>query len=178
MTSFTSNHKPKLHNLPTSIFTIMSKLAAEHNAINISQGFPDFDADPVLIELVAEAMRAGYNQYAPMAGIYSFREAICQKIESLYGARYHPESEVTVTTGATEAIYSTISAFVSTGEEVIVIKPAYDCYEPAILANGGIPVFVQLNALSNDLNEVNDISSEGTDSDWDTSVTVGLSYSF
>lgn len=145
MTSFTSNHKPKLHNLPTSIFTIMSKLAAEHNAINISQGFPDFDADPVLIELVAEAMRAGYNQYAPMAGIYSFRDAICQKIESLYGARYHPESEVTVTAGATEAIYSTISAFVSTGEEVIVIKPAYDCYEPAILANGGIPVFVQLN---------------------------------
>lgn len=145
MKSFTSNHKPKLHNLPTSIFTIMSKLAAEHNALNISQGFPDFDADPVLIELVAEAMRAGYNQYAPMAGIYSFREAICHKIESLYGASYHPESEVTVTSGATEAIYSTISAFVSGGEEVIVIKPAYDCYEPAILANGGIPVFVQLN---------------------------------
>lgn len=145
MKSFTSNHKPKLHNLPTSIFTIMSKLAAEHNALNISQGFPDFDADPVLIELVAEAMRAGYNQYAPMAGIYSFREAICHKIDSLYGASYHPESEVTVTSGATEAIYSTISAFVSAGEEVIVIKPAYDCYEPAILANGGIPVFVQLN---------------------------------
>ena len=145
MTAFISNHKPKLHNLPTSIFTIMSKLAAEHNAINISQGFPDFDADPVLVELVAEAMRSGYNQYAPMAGIYSFREAICHKIEALYGASYHPESEVTVTSGATEAIYSSISAFVSAGEEVIVIKPAYDCYEPAILANGGIPVFVQLN---------------------------------
>lgn len=145
MTSFTSSHKPKLNNLPTSIFTIMSKLAADHNAINISQGFPDFDADPVLVELVTEAMRAGYNQYAPMAGIYSFREAISQKIESLYGANYHPETEVTVTSGATEAIYSSISAFVSAGEEVIVIKPAYDCYEPAILANGGIPVFVQLN---------------------------------
>lgn len=145
MTSFTSSHKPKLNNLPTSIFTIMSKLAADHNAINISQGFPDFDADPVLVELVAKAMREGYNQYAPMAGIYSFREAISQKIESLYGANYHPETEVTVTSGATEAIYSSISAFVSAGEEVIVIKPAYDCYEPAILANGGIPVFVQLN---------------------------------
>ena len=145
MKSFTSNHTPKLHNLPTSIFTIMSRLAAKHNAINISQGFPDFDTDPVLVELVAEAMRAGHNQYAPMAGIYSFREAICQKIETLYGAKYHPESEVTVTSGATEAIYSSISAFVSAGEEVIVIKPAYDCYEPAILANGGIPVLVQLN---------------------------------
>lgn len=139
------NFSSKLHNLPTSIFTIMSRLAAEHNAINISQGFPDFDTDPILVELVAEAMRAGYNQYAPMAGIYSFREAISQKIEALYGTSYHPESEVTVTSGATEAIYSTISAFVSAGEEVIVIKPAYDCYEPAILANGGIPVFVQLN---------------------------------
>jgi len=123
----------------------MSKLAAKHNAINISQGFPDFDTDPVLVELVADAMRAGYNQYAPMAGIYSFREAICEKIESLYGANYHPETEVTVTSGATEAIYSTVSAFVSPGDEVIVMKPAYDCYEPAILANGGIPVFVQLN---------------------------------
>jgi methionine aminotransferase len=125
----------------------MSKLAAKHNAINISQGFPDFDTDPVLVELVADAMRSGYNQYAPMAGIYSLRAAICQKIESLYGANYLPESEVTITSGATEAIYSTISAFVSAGEEVIVIKPAYDCYEPAILANGGIPVFVQLNNI-------------------------------
>jgi methionine aminotransferase len=145
MTTFSSSHKPKLKNLPTSIFTIMSKLAAKHNAINIAQGFPDFDTDPDLIELVSDAMRSGYNQYAPMAGVYSLREAICAKIENLYGAKYHPESEVTVTSGATEAIYSTISAFVSSGEEVIVIKPAYDCYEPAILANGGIPVFVQLN---------------------------------
>ena len=147
MTKFTSSHTPKLYNLPTSIFTIMSKLAAKHNAINISQGFPDFDTDPVLVELVADAMRSGYNQYAPMAGIYSLRAAICQKIELLYGANYLPESEVTITSGATEAIYSTISAFVSAGEEVIVIKPAYDCYEPAILANGGIPVFVQLNNI-------------------------------
>lgn len=143
--SITDHINSKLPNLPTSIFTIMSRLAAKHNAINIAQGFPDFDTDPILVELVVEAMRAGYNQYAPMAGIFSLREAICQKIESLYGASYHPESEVTVTSGATEAIYSTISAFVSAGEEVIVIKPAYDCYEPAILANRGVPVFVQLN---------------------------------
>ncbi|MFS4492829.1 methionine aminotransferase [Maribacter sp. 2308TA10-17] len=135
----------KLPNLPTSIFTIMSKMAKEYNAINISQGFPDFDTDPKLIELVTEAMKAGHNQYAPMSGIYSFRAAICEKVESLYGAKYHPKSEVTVTSGATEAIYSTISAFVSAGDEVIVFKPAYDCYEPAILGNGGIPVFVQLN---------------------------------
>lgn len=143
--AITDHINSKLPNLPTSIFTIMSRLAAKHNAINIAQGFPDFDTDPILVELVVEAMRAGHNQYAPMAGIYSFREAICQKIESLYGANYHPESEVTITSGATEAIYSTISAFVSAGDEVIVIKPAYDCYEPAIFANGGIPVFVQLN---------------------------------
>jgi len=123
----------------------MSRLAAEHNAINISQGFPDFDADPALIEMVTEAMQSGYNQYAPMAGIYSLREVISEKIESLYSTKYHPESEITVTSGATEAIYSTISAFVSEGEEVLVFKPAYDCYEPAILANGGIPVFIQLN---------------------------------
>ncbi len=145
MKSFTSSHTSKLKTLPPSIFTIMSKLATAHNAINISQGFPDFDTDPILVELVAKAMRAGHNQYPPMAGIYTLREAICEKIELLYGARYHPKYEVTVTSGATEAIYSSISAFVSPGEEVIVIKPAYDCYEPAILANGGIPVFIQLN---------------------------------
>jgi len=142
--SLINNLPSKLPNLPTSIFTVMSGLAAKHKAINISQGFPDFDTDPMLVDLVADAMRKGYNQYAPMAGTFSFREAIAEKIESLYGAQYNPESEVTVTSGATEAIYSTVSAFVSKGDEVIVIKPAYDCYEPAILANNGIPVFVQL----------------------------------
>ncbi|MEP3208401.1 MAG: methionine aminotransferase [Maribacter sp.] len=142
--ALTNNFRSKLPDLPTSIFTIMSSLAAKHKAINISQGFPDFDTDPMLVDLVAEAMLKGHNQYAPMAGTYSFREAIAQKIESLYGASYHPESEITVTSGATEAIYSSVSAFVREGDEVIVFKPAYDCYEPAILANGGVPVFVQL----------------------------------
>ena len=139
-----NNFRSKLPDLPTSIFTIMSSLAAKHKAINISQGFPDFDTDPLLVDLVAEATQKGYNQYAPMSGTYSFREVISQKIESLYGASYHPESEITITSGATEAIYSSVSAFVHQGDEVIVFKPAYDCYEPAILANGGIPVFVQL----------------------------------
>lgn len=140
-----NSFQSKLPNLPTSIFTIMTRLAAEYKSINISQGFPDFEADPILIELVAKAMREGNNQYAPMAGIYSFREAIAKKIKSLYGANYHPETEVTVTSGATEAIYSAISAFVYPGDEVLMFKPAYDCYEPSIITNGGVPVFVQLN---------------------------------
>lgn len=138
------NISSKLADLPTSIFTIMSSLAAKHKAINISQGFPDFDTDPMLVDLVKEAMHQGYNQYAPMAGTFTFREAISQKIESLYGASFHPESEVTVTSGATEAIYSSVSAFVHQGDEVILFKPAYDCYEPAILVNGGVPVYIQL----------------------------------
>lgn len=134
----------KLPNLQTSIFTIMSKLAKKYNAINLSQGFPNFDTDSKLIDLVAKAMKDGYNQYAPMQGVYSLREVIAQKLESLYGASYHPENEITVTAGATQAIFSIISAFVYPNDEVILIKPAYDCYEPAIVANGGVPVFVQM----------------------------------
>lgn len=134
----------KLPDLPTSIFTIMSGLASEHNALNLSQGFPNFQPDEVLMELVSKAMRDGYNQYAPMAGIYSLREAISEKISSLHGASYHPESEVTITVGATQAIFTSITAFIRPGDEVLVLKPAYDCYEPAIKANGGIPVFLQL----------------------------------
>ncbi|NAS10905.1 methionine aminotransferase [Poritiphilus flavus] len=138
------NITSKLPDLPTSIFTVMSSLAHKHDAVNLSQGFPDFSPDPLLIDLIAKAMKDGYNQYAPMAGIYSLREVISHKIKSLYGAEYHPESEITVTAGATQAIYTAIAALVSTGDEVIVLKPAYDCYEPVIWANGGIPVPVQL----------------------------------
>ncbi len=122
----------------------MSSLAHKHNAVNLSQGFPDFDPDPLLIELIAKAMKDGYNQYAPMAGIYSLREVISDKIKSLYGAVYHPGSEITITSGATQAIYTAIAAFISPGDEVIILKPAYDCYEPAVIANGGTPVPVQL----------------------------------
>lgn len=144
MAMTSSAYKSKLPELPTSIFTIMSSLAKKHNALNLSQGFPNFNADTDLLDLVARAMKEGHNQYAPMKGIYSLREVISEKIETLYGARYHPESEITITVGATEAIYSAITAFVWPGDEVIVIKPAYDCYEPAIAANGGIPVFLQM----------------------------------
>ncbi|MFT7066912.1 MAG: methionine aminotransferase [Sediminicola sp.] len=122
----------------------MSKLAAEHHALNLSQGFPNFAPDPLLIQLATEAMQAGYNQYAPMQGILPLREVISEKIQILYGTHYHPETEITVTAGATQAIYTAISTFIRPNDEVIVIKPAYDCYEPAIEVNGGVPVFVQL----------------------------------
>jgi len=134
----------KLPNLQTSIFTIMSRLAKEHDAVNLSQGFPNFDTDRKLIDLVSKAMNSGYNQYAPMQGIYSLREVIAEKFESLYGATYNPETEITVTTGATQAIFSIISAFVHPKDEVIILKPAYDCYEPAIIANGGVPIAIQM----------------------------------
>ncbi|MBT8180656.1 MAG: methionine aminotransferase [Eudoraea sp.] len=134
----------KLPELPESIFTTMSRLAKEHEAINISQGFPNFEPDPVLIDLVAKAMKDGYNQYAPLGGIYPLREVIAEKISLLYGANYHPQSEITLTVGATQAIFTAISAMVWPGDEVIVLKPAYDCYEPAIKTNGGIPVLIQL----------------------------------
>ncbi len=122
----------------------MSLLAHEQGAINLSQGFPNFEPDPKLIALVSRAMADGYNQYAPMGGIYSLREAISQKIQSLYGKKYHPKSEITITVGATQAIYTSIAAFIRPGDEVIVLKPAYDCYEPAIKAHGGHAVLLQL----------------------------------
>lgn len=136
--------KSKLPDLQTSIFTVMGQLANKHNAINLSQGFPNFEPDPNLINLVTKAMNEGYNQYAPMAGIYSLRERISDKIKSLYNTTYNPESEITITAGATQAIFTVIAAFVSPKDEVIVLKPAYDCYEPAILAAGGIPILKQL----------------------------------
>ncbi|WP_297690770.1 methionine aminotransferase [uncultured Eudoraea sp.] len=144
MKSSAHNINSKLPELPESIFTTMSRLAKEHDAINISQGFPNFEPDPVLIELVAKAMKDGYNQYAPLGGIYPLKEVIAEKISLLYGTNYHPQSEITLTVGATQAIFTAISAMVWPGDEVIVLKPAYDCYEPAIKTNGGIPVLIQL----------------------------------
>ena len=136
--------RTKLPDLPPSIFTTMSVLAKEQGAINLSQGFPNFDPDPQLLQLAANAMQDGYNQYAPLGGIYPLREVISSKIESLYGKYYHPEHEITVTVGATQALFTAIAAFVWPGDEVIVLKPAYDCYEPSIIAQGGIPVLVPL----------------------------------
>lgn len=134
----------KLPNAKTTIFTTVGLLASKYNAVNLSQGFPDFDMDPKLVHLVNSAMKKGHNQYAPMPGLFTLREVISEKIESLYGATYHPENEITLTIGATQAIFTAITAFINPNDEVIVFKPAYDCYEPAIEVNGGIPVFVQL----------------------------------
>lgn len=136
----------KLPDVGTTIFTVMSKLAHQEGAINLAQGFPGFDSDPKLQQLVTKAMSDGYNQYAPMPGVYGLREQIANKINTLYDSDYHPESEVTVTAGATQAIYTIVSAFIRPGDEVIVLKPAYDCYEPAVTVNGGTIVPIQLKA--------------------------------
>ena len=128
----------KLPGVATTIFTVMSKLAAEHNAINLSQGFPDFDCDPELVTYVAEAMKNGHNQYAPMAGAPELRNVISKKNELLYGAKYDPETEITVTAGGTQAIFTALAATINIGDEVIIFEPAYDCYAPTIKLFGGL----------------------------------------
>ena len=145
-------NKSKLPHVGTNIFTKMGQLAVSHNAVNLSQGFPNFDPDAKLLELVNDAFKKGYHQYAPMQGIFSLREAIAEKIEQLYGARYHPESEVTITTGATQAIFTTISTFIHPGDEVIVIKPAYDSYEPTIALFGGTVIPIALEGTDFSMN--------------------------
>jgi methionine aminotransferase len=127
-----------------SIFAIMSRLAEEYGAINLSQGFPDFDCDPELVEAVARQMRAGHNQYPPMLGIVALREALSRKIELLYGRRYDPATEITITSGATEGLFSSLTALVRPGDEVVLLQPAYDSYLPAVQLCGGRPVFVTL----------------------------------
>jgi len=136
----------KLPDVKTTIFTTVGNLAREHDAIDLSQGFPNFETDEKLKSLVTKAMHEGHNQYAPMQGYYGLRERISEKIESLHNRKYHPADEITVTVGATEAIFTAITAFIGQGDEVLVIKPAYDCYEPAIIVNGGKPVYLQLDA--------------------------------
>ena len=128
----------------TTIFTVMSRLAAECGAINLSQGFPDFQAEPALFDAVHRHMLAGRNQYAPMAGMPELRQAIVDKVAALYGTRFDVESEVTVTAGATQAIFTAIAAFVRPGDEVIVFEPVYDSYVPAIETVGGAAVYAQL----------------------------------
>lgn len=139
-------YQSKLPNLGTTIFTVMSALAAKHKAINLSQGFPDFESDPKLIDLVTQAMKSGYNQYAPMAGVLELREQIAKKFGLLYQSTYHPETEITITAGATQAISCIISAFVKSSDEVIIFRPAYDCYEPYVELNGGKTIAIQLQA--------------------------------
>ncbi len=136
----------KLPNISTTIFTVMSKMANEHQALNLSQGFPNFDASQELIDLVTKGMQKGHNQYAPMAGTIPLREVIAEKSSTLYGSTYHPESEVTITSGATQAIFTIVAAFINPGDEVIIVKPAYDSYEPAVELFGGTVVPIQLSA--------------------------------
>ncbi|WKD86681.1 Methionine aminotransferase [Polaribacter huanghezhanensis] len=134
----------KLPNLETNIFTIMGNLAKKHNAINLAQGFPNFNSDQKLNDLVTKAMNSGYNQYAPMHGVLALRDAIAQKFEGLYQSTYNPENEIVITVGATQAIFTIITTFIHPLDEVILFKPAYDCYEPAIKLNGGKVIPIQL----------------------------------
>lgn len=138
--------KSKLPNVGTTIFTTMSALARENNAINLSQGFPDFNCSPKLTELANHFINKGYNRYAPMPGTIELRERVAEIISSTYQHHYHPDTEITITAGATQAIYTALAALVNPGDEVIVIEPAYDCYVPAIELHGGIAVYSQLNA--------------------------------
>lgn len=146
MPEFPGLIKSKLPKVQTTIFTVMSRLAHEHQAINLSQGFPDFESDDALKDLVHLAMKKGHNQYAPMAGLMELREQIAIKTQNLYGTIYHPDTEITVTAGATQAIYTAISAVIHEGDEVIIFTPAYDCYEPAVEMNGGRAAIVQIRA--------------------------------
>jgi methionine transaminase len=134
----------RLPDVGTTIFTVMSKMATEYGAINLSQGFPDFPVDPEIIDLISQAMKDGLNQYAPMPGLPALRETIASVINRTYNHSVDWDSEVTITAGATEGIFSAISAFVHHGDEVIVFDPAYDCYNPAIRLNGGVPVHINL----------------------------------
>jgi len=136
--------KSRLPDIGTTIFDIMTRMANENGAINLSQGFPDFDADPTLLALVHEFMVKGYNQYAPLAGIPPLRQMIADMVKRTYHCDVNWETDITVTSGATEALYASISAFVSPGDEVILFDPAYDSYDPAIRLNGGIPVQINL----------------------------------
>ena len=139
----------KLPSVGTTIFTTMSALAAEVGAINLSQGFPDFDCSPELIELVNKAMKDGHNQYAPMAGVKVLRDQIAYKTQKLHGADYDSETEITITAGGTQAIFTAISAIIHPNDEVIVFEPAFDCYAPAIKLMGGIVKSLELEPDNN-----------------------------
>lgn len=138
------NLSSRLPDVGTTIFTVMSKMAQEHGAINLSQGFPDFPVDEKLITLVNRFMLEGYNQYAPMPGLPELRKIIASIVFNTYSRPVHPETEITITAGGTEALYSAIAAFINPGDEVIVFDPCYDSYDPAIRLNGGFPVHLEL----------------------------------
>ena len=144
MPSYSFEIHSKLPNAGTSIFAVMSRLAHENGAINLSQGYPDFPTSNELISRVHKAMKEGYNQYAPMPGVFPLREVISEKLEKLYGTNYDPDTEITVTAGATQAIFTAISAVVRKGDEVIIFAPAYDSYAPSIEASGGKAIEIEL----------------------------------
>lgn len=154
----------KLPNIETSIFAKMSKMAADHNALNLSQGFPNFPSDPALNALVDQAMSDGYNQYAPMPGDFGLRMEISKKIETLHDRFYNPETEITITAGATQAIFTIIAATISKGDEVIIFTPAYDCYAPTVELFSGKIVPIQLKPpfYSVDWQQVADMISSKT----------------
>lgn len=158
------NFQSKLPNVGTNIFTVMSRFAQEQQAVNLSQGFPDYDCSPELIRLVNEAMKKGLNQYSPMSGVKELREEIAKKYENLYGADYDSETEITITAGGSEAIFSAISAVLNRGDEVIVFEPAYDLYRPVIELFGGVVKEVVLKApeFKIDWNEVRNLISDKT----------------
>lgn len=135
----------RLPEVGTSIFSVMSKLALENNAINLSQGFPDFSVSAKLIDLIHQRMKEGHNQYAPMPGVPALRKIIAEVIEKTYQRSTDPETEITITDGGTEALFSVIAALIGPGDEVIVFDPAYDSYNPAIRLNGGVPIHINLN---------------------------------
>jgi methionine transaminase len=164
MPKYPNSISSKLPKVGTTIFTVMSALANEHKAINLSQGFPNFDVNPKLVSLINKKMKEGWNQYCPMQGVPQLREVLCEKMEKLYGAKYNPDKEVNITSGGTQAIYAALTAVVRQGDEVIVIEPAYDCYVPAIELNGAIPIYVQLKAPNHtlDWNDVKKIISSRT----------------
>jgi methionine aminotransferase len=140
----TPSFPSRLPQVGTTIFTVMSALAQQHQAVNLGQGFPDFDCDPQLLQAVTDAMQAGHNQYAPMTGIPALRQAVSDKMHALYGRRYNADSEITVTAGATQGILTAILACVQPGDEVIVLDPCYDSYVPNIELAGGTAVRVPL----------------------------------
>lgn len=146
------NFTSKLPDISQSIFSVMGKMAVDYNAINLSQGFPNFPSDPALIALVDKAMQNGFNQYAPMAGVMELRKEIVQMIYEQHGHHYNPETEITLTAGATQAIFTAIACSIKKGDEVIILTPAYDCYAPTIELFGGKVVPVQLYPPEYDLN--------------------------
>lgn len=154
----------KLPKVGTTIFSVMSALAREHDAINLSQGFPNFSSPQRLTDLVCHYLQEGYNQYAPMPGLPELREQIARKAERMYGISVDPKDEITVTAGATQAIYCAIAAFVRPGDEVVLLEPAYDCYQPAVEVNGGKPVIYELQPPNYkvDWNQIQSLISPAT----------------